>query len=235
MRIKCIHFRDRTIYRMFFMDQKLSKVHSFKRMPHSPATSIRTGNIEYDVTEEVIFSGDGDYINTGVNLFEKGHDWSMLIDFTDEGKSEPYNSLFILHNLHEENNDLYGFNIQKTGDAQGNRLGFQVNTNWYSTKPLVAGVNTRLVVTFRYPDKLDMYYNDPELDAAFGSVGHVKFDYSGYRPIEAGALHLACWYNKDQGGVGRFWRGQINEFVIWNRVALNDEEIQIVLNNKKYE
>lgn len=234
LKIKSIYFRNNIVKRIHFMNTYITNVNSFKRMPHSPATTIKTSNIEYDVTEEIEFDGTDDYIDTGVNLFDKGYDWSLLIDFIDEGFSDSYYSSFILHNLYEGGDVLYGFNIQKTGDVFGNRLGFQVNNNWYSTKLLKAGVNTRLVVVFKYPSDLDMYYNDPELDNVFGGVGHVKFDYSGYRPIEAGSLYLACWYNKNDGGIGRFWRGQINEFTVWNRVALSDEEIQFVLNNKKY-
>lgn len=201
---------------------------------HSPAASIEKSSISYDTEEIKEFSGEDDFIDTGVDLFDAGQNWSILIDFTDEGKSEPSNSLFILHNFYEgPNGELQGFNIQKTGDAQGNRLAFQVNDHFYATKTLSTGVNTRLVITFTYPDKLDMYYNDPDIDAAIGGDSHYQFNFGQYVDISGCNLHLACWYNESQGGTGRFWRGQINEFIIWEGKVLDQIQINYILNNKQ--
>ena len=200
---------------------------------HSPAASIAPTKIEFDVETEVEFEGDGDYIDTKVDLFDDGNDWSFLIDFTDEGKAEWSDSLFILHNFFEgPDGELQGLNIQKTGEAQGTRLSFQVNDNFYATKQLSNGVNTRLVFTFKYPGELHMYYNDPDIDAYLGGNGHYKFAFNEYFDLDKCNLHLACWYNESQGGVGRFWRGIINEFIIWNKTALSDEQVQYVLQNK---
>ena len=200
---------------------------------HSPAASIAPTKIEFDVETEVEFEGDGDYIDTKVDLFDDGNDWSFLIDFTDEGKAEWSDSLFILHNFFEgPDGELQGLNIQKTGEAQGTRLSFQVNDNFYATKQLSNGVNTRLVFTFKYPGELHMYYNDPDIDAYLGGNGHYKFTFNEYFDLDKCNLHLACWYNESQGGVGRFWRGIINEFIIWNKTALSDEQVQYVLQNK---
>ena len=200
---------------------------------HSPAASIAPTKIEFDVETEVEFEGDGDYIDTKVDLFDDGNDWSFLIDFTDEGKAEWSDSLFILHNFFEgPDGELQGLNIQKTGEAQGTRLSFQVNDNFYATKQLSNGVNTRLVFTFKYPGELHMYYNDPDIDAYLGSNGHYKFAFNEYFDLDKCNLHLACWYNESQGGVGRFWRGIINEFIIWNKTALSDEQVQYILQNK---
>ena len=200
---------------------------------HSPAASIAPTKIEFDVETEVEFEGDGDYIDTKVDLFDDGNDWSFLIDFTDEGKAEWSDSLFILHNFFEgPDGELQGLNIQKTGEAQGTRLSFQVNDNFYATKQLSNGVNTRLVFTFKYPGELHMYYNDPDIDAYLGGNGHYKFTFNEYFDLDKCNLHLACWYNESQGGVGRFWRGIINEFIIWNKTALSNEQVQYVLQNK---
>ena len=200
---------------------------------HSPAASIAPTKIEFDVETEVEFEGDGDYIDTKVDLFDDGNDWSFLIDFTDEGKAEWSDSLFILHNFFEgPDGELQGLNIQKTGEAQGTRLSFQVNDNFYATKQLSNGVNTRLVFTFKYPGELHMYYNDPDIDAYLGGNGHYKFAFNEYFDLDKCNLHLACWYNESQGGVGRFWRGIINEFIIWNKTALSDEQVQYILQNK---
>lgn len=201
---------------------------------HSPAASIEKPSISYDTEGVKEFTGDGDYIDTGIDLFDANKNWSLLIDFTDEGKSESWNSLFILHNFYEgPNGELQGFNIQKTGDAQGNKLSFQVNDHFYSTKKLENGVNTRLVVTFTYPDILDMYYNDPDIDAALNSNGHYRFNFGQYVDISGCNLHLACWYNESQGGTGRYWRGQINEFITWDNKVLSQEQINYILKNKE--
>ena len=205
-----------------------------KEPSHSPATEIKQEQIEYDIEEEVTFDEDGDYIDTGVDLFEPGNDWSVLIDFDDHGYAEPVNSLFILHNFYEgPNGELYGFNIQKTGTAQGSRLSFQVNENYYATKTLNNGINTRLVVVYNYPNTLTMYYNDPEIDAHLNANGKFQFNFGEFHDVIGCNLHLACWYNESQGGVGRFWRGEINEFVTWTGTALTEQEALYALNNKK--
>lgn len=200
---------------------------------HSPASFIKKEEIEYDIGDRVSFDGDGDYIDTNTNLFDNNSDWSLLIDFTDRGHAENVNSLFILHNFYE--NDLFGFNIQKTGRTQGNVLSFQINNNYYKTKTLNEGVNTRLVITFKAPNTLEMYFNDPDLDHALGisTSGYFKFNYGDvYKPISCN-LYLACWYNESEDGVGRFWRGDINEFVTWKGTILSEEEIQYILRNKE--
>lgn len=207
----------------------------FKRIPHSPATEIKTSDICYDICDKQAFEGDGDYIDTQINLFDKNNNWSVLIDFTDLGKIEQYNSLFILHNLYEGGkNNLYGFNIQKTGMSQGSKLAFQVNNTFYPTKTLNSGDNTRLVIRYTSPNILELFYNDENFVDSLGSSTYFKFDYGEYTTILDCTLHLACWYNKNDGGVGRFWRGNINEFIIWDNVILTEEEIRFIINNKKY-
>ena len=204
---------------------------------HSPASALKPDKIEFDIGEDKDqqeFVGDGDYIDTGCNLFDDVKNWTVLIDFTDGGKSEYINSLFILHNFHEGEN-LYGFNIQKTGTAQGNRLAFQVNSNFYATKPLVDGVNTRLVIRYTYPNVLELFYDDSDLGEYLGNDKYFKFDYGDVNNTLDNNLYLACWYNEDDGGIGRFWRGMVNEFIIWNDMALSDEMIYYVLANKKEE
>lgn len=200
---------------------------------HSPASFIKKEEIEYDIGKQVHFSGDGDYIDTETNLFDNNSNWSLLIDFTDNGHAEDVNSLFILHNFYEK--DLFGFNIQKTGRAQGSALSFQINDNYYKTKTLNDGVNTRLVITFKAPNTLEMYFNDIDLDYALGTStpGYFKFNYGNiYKPVSCN-LYLACWYNESEGGAGRFWRGHVNEFVTWQGTVLTEEEIQYILNNKE--
>lgn len=205
-----------------------------KRSEHSPAAEIKTGNIAYDIGTETVFDEDEDYIDTGVDLFEPNSNWSVLIDFDDRGHAESSNSLFILHNFYEgPNGELQGFNIQKTGTVQGHRLSFQVNDKYYKTKPLEDGTNTRLVITFENPGTLKMYYNDPDIDQYLNGNGCFQFNFGEFHDIEGCNLHLACWYNESQGGVGRFWRGTINEFTAWTGTALTEQEALYVLNNKK--
>lgn len=206
------------------------------RVVHSPATSIETDKIEFDIDgDNQLFVEDDDYINTGSNLFEKGRDWTLLIDFTDNGICDWTNSLFILHNFYEGEYQLCGFNIQKTGEAQGNRLSFQVNENYYATKPLINGTKTRLVLRYTFPATLEMYFNDEELASYLpgASNGYFKFNYGNPNHTIDSNLYLACWYNEREGGIGRFWRGEINEFVIWNNIALTEDEIRYILSSKK--
>lgn len=224
------------INKLIYKNHELS-VNIKQRLKHSPATEIKTEKIEFDIedTDKNTFEGDGDYIDTKVDLFDDlNNNWTLLIDFVDTGKIEWYNSLFILHNFYEGyNNELYGFNIQKTGEAQGGRLAFQVNDRFYPTKALTNGTHTRLVIRFTAPSTLEMFFNDPDLDDALGCNSYYNFGQVNFHDVNNCTLHLACWYNENEGGVGRFWRGIINEFVVWDKESLSNEEVLFILNNSK--
>ena len=168
----------------------------------------------YSLPEVATFDGVDDYIDTGVQLFDTAKDFTLLIRANLAETNTFGSSGANLFHCVKETSNYPGLNLKYTAKQTATLnvcgTGFDTQTTSGLAVTVEQGVVSRVWI--------------------FGADGMSEVSATASMPFTAFTknLLLGCYQN-DAGAKGRYWKGTIYDFKVWNAV-LTREEIEEKLN-----
>jgi hypothetical protein len=188
-------------------------------------------SLVYQLPSAMTFNGTSTYIDTGIKLFDTPKDFTIFVDFNDEGTRTHFDTVY--HCMYEgkiNGYDYPGHSLDYRKFTTGNKYeGYAMivspGSYWKGTGYISAGKNIRSAVVFKAgvfsnwvwsnnygtPTSNFVLVTGSSLPAVPNYVSHSV------------PLAIGC-YRTTTGSRGRFWQGRINDFRVWER-ALTDTEV----------
>ena len=173
-------------------------------------------DIIYQLAQSTSFNGSSDYIDTGIKLAE--HDSTFTIALSVMNGSLG-NDATIFHDM-KESAPYPGLSLQRRGSpntiyAFGGQS--NVQTSVTGTKTANGSKNSFVI---RHTLGESQFYIDSKTDGVRNSQTVVSN--SGTFKTSDKNLLVGC-YQQTNGTKGRFWKGTMYDFAIYNRVFTNTE------------
>ena len=175
------------------------------------SSSIDNNDIIYQLPKETTFNGTSDYINTGIKLFDVTDNFTMYIR-VDLSQSNDTN-IPCFHCLYEQN-PYYGLALQN-GFLVGNGA-----LTHYTPTQLLMKDNQQIVVVYDNKVITRGYYKNSLLSPNIQTLSMYSNEF--HEEMTKPYLILGA-YQTITGEIGRFWKGTIYDFKVYNRVLSDDE------------
>lgn len=164
-------------------------------------------------------ASNGDFVDTGVQLFDTDKDFTIFLDFEGSANNaSSANAHTLLHAMHE----IYPWNgLSFAISAGGYQIDYQGNTTrnkWNNFSISHNDTNNHKIVIVKNAgeNSLKLYYD--QYSTQYTLTGTNTFTLINEN------LLLGC-YQQNNGAKGRFWNGTINDCKVYFKV-LNDTEIE---------
>lgn len=167
------------------------------------------------------FDGIDDYVDTGIKLFDVADDWTIYfaVDLSQaQGGAQTENNIPVFHCIYELS-PWPGISLQ--GGLTKSYAGRYISGNWSDTGVYAVGT-TYYQGCVICKNKFVKYIYDkmsPTTEMRELFVDNItKFNEN----VKKATLLLGC-YQDVNGTKGRFWKGTIYDFVVYNRALTTDE------------
>jgi hypothetical protein len=188
-------------------------------IPHVTGDIVITAktNVLYNLPAPKTFSGTNDYIDTNVGLFTTPSDFTILLEFGDDGSAAPaYAHLF--HCMDESVSIRPGIRYERSGASGGHEL-----LGWTDGSKTTARYDrglkgaTRVAIVYQNGILTNLKY------MRAGAVRSAEYNPSGavYVPHNWPLVIGAKRTGKNK--YSNFWKGTVNQLTIYNRAYSNDE------------
>lgn len=166
----------------------------------------------YSLPEPKTFNGTSDYIDTGINLFDEPKDFTILADIEIDSSNGVTATVFHCMN---ESSPYPGLSLQQAGTntTGGYMFGgyIQGASRQFANMPYTT--NKFAVTCSNGCIKQISYMRDEVVTKTFTDTTY---------PEVSNNLLLGCYQN-NSGTKGRYWKGTISEFKVYDSVLSNDE------------
>lgn len=165
------------------------------------------------------FDGIDDYVDTGIKLFDVADDWTIYfaVDLS-QGVTQTRTNIPVFHCIYELD-PWPGISFQ--GGLSKLYAGRYTGGNWSNTEVPVSG-KTYYQGCVICKDKFVKYIYDktsPTTEIRELIINHTTIFNDN---VKKATLLLGC-YQDVNGTKGRFWKGTIYDFVVYNRALTTDE------------
>lgn len=173
------------------------------------AKADNIAGVLYELPEATTFNGTSDYIDTGIKLADENKEFTIKLSVT-AGSPNSTANVTIFHSMHEAA-PYYGYGLM----GRNGKYMVVGDTKEQTTTIPVANSSFKMVMT--HMAGTSGYYLAYMYD---GTI--TTYNVTGTFGIAAQNLLLGA-YQETSGTKGRFWNGTINDFVVLNYAALEDE------------
>ena len=174
-------------------------------------------DILYQLSEPTTFNGTSDYIDTGVQLAVEDVDFSIVFD-ASAGSGNKYNyQSTIFHCMLEDSAFYpgYSFGANWNSDFYKASMGSKI---YITDIPVSGATDFKVAITHKAGE------NDINLKYLYGGNVKTQTSTSGSATLRSTeSILLLGAYQSSSGTKGRFWKGTLNDFKVYNHVLTDDE------------
>lgn len=165
------------------------------------------------------FDGIDDYVDTGIKLFDVADDWTIyfVVDLS-QGVTQTRTNIPVFHCIYELS-PWPGISFQ--GGLSKLYAGRYTGGNWSNTEVPVSG-KTYYQGCVICKDKFVKYIYDKTSPTTEMRELIINNTTIFNENVKKATLLLGC-YQDFNGTKGRFWKGTIYDFVVYNRALTTDE------------
>lgn len=165
------------------------------------------------------FDGIDDYVDTGIKLFDVADDWTIYFAADlSQGETQIRNDIPVFHCIYELN-PWPGIAFQ--GGHNKEYAGKYTSGSWSETKVYISGT-TYYQGCVICKDKFVKHIYDKTSPTTEMRELRINNTTNFNENVKKATLLLGC-YQDVNGTKGRFWKGTIYDFVVYNRALTTDE------------